>query len=354
MATVFGQDIQTGEDGAFRIVRGVATDRVISVVDPDARHGRKTSARGFDGFKGHAAVDHDSEVVTETTATPGNAGDSSVAADLITDLVPKETPSDAAADPAAYTWLPAELLDDLAAEAEADAAGDAAEDEQHARGDTDADAAGTKCGGDDRPKVYGDAAYGSGELQKLLDDSGIDSGCRTQAPAGRGGRFAKDRFDIDLEARKVTCPGNVTVKLTIHRDRSGSAHFGDACATRSLRDACTKSRRGLTIHTTRHEAVLTRARARQSAPGWVEDYRATRPKVERKLGHLMRRKHGGRRSRVRGTSKVDADFNFLAGLQTWRASPCSDSTSIPPPDGRKGIGERRGDRHRPVEDPSPP
>lgn len=40
--------------------------------------------------------------------------------------------------------------------------------------------------------------------------------------------------------------------------------------------------------------------------------RATRPKVERKLGHLMRRKHGGRRARVRGKDKVDADFNLLA------------------------------------------
>lgn len=29
-------------------------------------------------------------------------------------------------------------------------------------------------------------------------------------------------------------------------------------------------------------------------------------------GHLMRRRHGGRRARVRGTPKVDADFNLLA------------------------------------------
>jgi hypothetical protein len=41
----------------FRIARKVAADRVISTVDPDARHGHKTSARGFDGYKGHALVD---------------------------------------------------------------------------------------------------------------------------------------------------------------------------------------------------------------------------------------------------------------------------------------------------------
>jgi hypothetical protein len=39
---------------------------------------------------------------------------------------------------------------------------------------------------------------------------------------------------------------------------------------------------------------------------WQADYRATRPKVERKIGHLMRRWHGGRRTRVRGRVKVAA------------------------------------------------
>ena len=53
----------------------------------------------------------------------------------------------------------------------------------------------------------------------------------------------------------------------------------------------------------------------QQDPDWAADYRATRPKVERKLGHLMRRRHGGRRARVRGQTKVDADFNLLAAAQ---------------------------------------
>ena len=60
------------------------------------------------------------------------------------------------------------------------------------------------------------------------------------------------------------------------------------------------------------EAELARARARQSDPAWQADYTATGPKVERKIGHLMRRKHGGRRARVRGLAKVAADFALLA------------------------------------------
>ncbi len=60
------------------------------------------------------------------------------------------------------------------------------------------------------------------------------------------------------------------------------------------------------------EAVLAAARERQQDPQWRRDYRAVRPKVERKLAHLVRRKHGGRHARVRGRPKVDADFNLLA------------------------------------------
>ena len=80
----------------FRIARRVAKDRVISTVDPDTRHGHKTSARGFDGYKGHAAVDPDSEIITATTVTPGNAGDASVAEDLIADLLDDDVTGTAA------------------------------------------------------------------------------------------------------------------------------------------------------------------------------------------------------------------------------------------------------------------
>jgi len=51
LATVVGQDLEEGDDGIFRIARRVAKDRVISTVDPETRHGHKTSAHGFDGFK---------------------------------------------------------------------------------------------------------------------------------------------------------------------------------------------------------------------------------------------------------------------------------------------------------------
>ncbi len=53
LALVAGQDVEPGErPGSWRIARRVARDRVISTVDPQARHTRKTSAQRRDGYKG--------------------------------------------------------------------------------------------------------------------------------------------------------------------------------------------------------------------------------------------------------------------------------------------------------------
>ncbi len=151
LATVTGQDLDQDEAGVFRIARRVAKDRVISTVDPQARHGHKTAARGFDGYKGHVGIDPDSEIITATTVTPGNAGDASVAEDLITDLLDTDDTDTGHAD-----------------------AG-------HGPGD-DSDS-----GGEPAASVYGDNAYGTGELHARLEQAGIESKCKTQQPAPRAG-----------------------------------------------------------------------------------------------------------------------------------------------------------------------
>src|SRR5215210_5046750 len=85
LALVAGQDVEAGEDGMFRIARRVAPDRVISTVDPEARHGHKSRNRRFDGYKGHVCVDPDSELIDEVTVTPGNVPDADAVADLLGD-----------------------------------------------------------------------------------------------------------------------------------------------------------------------------------------------------------------------------------------------------------------------------
>jgi hypothetical protein len=272
LASVTGQDLEQDTAGVFTIARRVAPGRVISTVDPDARHGHKTSARGFDGYKGHIAADPDSEIITATQATPGNSGDAEVAESLLADLF--------------------------------------GGDQDTATGQDSGSAA---AAGEGQPAVYGDAAYGSGELIGRLDDAGAYNGIKCQPLAAVKGCFPKDCFTIDLDGKTVTCPAGVTVPIRPATGRhAGTARFGAACRTCPLAARCTTAAGGRTITIGPHEAQLAAARTRQQDPAWKADYRATRPKVERKIAHLMRRRHGGRRARVRGLPKVAADFALLA------------------------------------------
>ena len=269
LATVTGQDLEQDAAGVFKIARRVAPDRVISTVDPQARHGRKTSHRGFDGYKGHVAVDPDSEIVTATGVTPGNSGDAEAAEDLLADVLPGT------------------------------GAG---------TGD------GMRAGAPQPPAVYGDAAYGAGGLLERVEEAGLYCGIKVPPPAGVKDHFPKDRFVIDLDGKTVTCPAGITVPIRASgRVReAGEAKFGAVCRTCPLAARCTTAKAGRTITIGPHEARLAAARQAQATPAWRADYRATRPKVERKIGHLMRRRHGGRRARVRGQLKVAADFALLA------------------------------------------
>jgi hypothetical protein len=277
LAAVVGQDLEQAGDGVFRIARKVAADRVISTVDPDARHGHKTSARGFDGYKGHASVDPDSELVMATGATAGNLGDAAAAPELL-----------------------AELVDQVHGQPPAPAASEADDGPPPPP----------------QPAAYGDSAYGTGPLLERLHTAGIDPFVKVQAPVAPRGHFTKDQFQIDLAAGTVTCPAKRTVAIVYsadpHNRHHGQASFGPACASCPLAGQCTSAAAGRTITITAYEAELTAARTRQADPVRAADYRSTRPKVERKLAHLVRRRHGGRRVRVRGLVKVAADFNLLA------------------------------------------
>ena len=284
LAAVVGQDLEEGGDGVFRIARRVAKDRVISTVDPQARHGHKTAARGFDGYKGHIGIDPDSEIITGTTATAGNVGDAEAAMDLLADDLGTKpddgAPGDDDLDPGAGAGGP-----------------DVAEDDSE----------------DDRLRVYGDAAYGAGELQERFEDSDVANRCKVQpASPPSGGLFSKDEFDVDLQAGTVGCPAGQQAPIRPARGGGGAAEFGPLCRDCPLASQCTTAAGGRTIRIGRHERVLARERAAQADPAWQADYRATRPKVERKIAHLMRHRHGGRRARVRGLAKVAADFSLLA------------------------------------------
>jgi Transposase DDE domain/Transposase domain (DUF772) len=259
LAVVLGQDLETTEDEKFRIARGVAQDRVISTVDPEARHGHKTAARGFDGYKGHLSIDPDSEIIVETQVTAGNVGDAQPAAAMLEELL--QSGDSKSQEPA---------------------------------------------------EIYGDSSYGTADLVEHLEACGAVANVKVQPPSGKAGMFSQDAFAIDSEAQTVRCPAGLQVPLRRQKDGSGVAEFGASCATCPLRNQCTTSPSGRTVRTHPKHNTLSRVRTHQRDAKWKAHYRAVRPKVERKIAHLMRRKHGGRRARVRGRLRVAQDFSLLA------------------------------------------
>lgn len=164
LGTVVGQDIEPGESGVFRIVRGVAKNRVISTVDPDARHGHKTAAHGFDGYKGHLAVDPDSEIITATEVTAGNAADGSVAEKLCP-----------------------EVFEQALVEQES-----ARESEQNSAKESEKESPATE------PfAVYGDTAYGTTEFVQKLEGAEIEVYVKVALPSAPAGKFSKAAFEVD-------------------------------------------------------------------------------------------------------------------------------------------------------------
>ena len=314
VATVVGQDLEQREDGMFRIARRVAKERVISTVDPEARHGHKTAARGFDGYKGHIAIDPDSEIITATTVTAGNASDGSVAAALVEDMLGKAVEGSAT-----------DVATDAATDAAADVATDAATDAAAASRSDEATPALAVQG--DKPlapvattpmEIYGDSSYGTAEFVETIERAGAEANVKVQPPSAPEGKFAKDQFHVDLEDKTVRCPAGVLVVIRVSTDGSGLASFGKSCVECALRSRCTDGKEGRSIRLHPREATLQRSRAHQRNPQWKARYRATRPKVERKLAHLMQRRHGGRRARVRGCIRVAQDFALLGAANNLK------------------------------------
>jgi hypothetical protein len=162
-------------------------------------------------------------------------------------------------------------------------------------------------------EVFGDSSYGTAELIEKIEAAGAVANVKVQAPSAPTGHFGKNAFAIDLDAKTVRCPADVLVQIRKRTsDGGGVAMFASACATCTLRSRCTTAHAGRAIRIHPKEATLQRCRAQQSSIVWKKHYRATRPKVERKIAHLMQRRHGGRRARVRGAERIRQDFAMLA------------------------------------------
>jgi hypothetical protein len=250
LALVAGQDVEPAEgsdgtDGRWRIARKVAEDRVISTVDPEARHVHKTVHHKQDGYKGHVAIEPDTGLFTDGRLTKASGADNHEAV------------------------VGLELLDGEPGELE----------------------------------VLGDSAYGTGEARAALLDAGhtavIKPGPLTPAVAGG---FTVDEFTADEQAGTVTCPNGVTRSIT----RTRKVTFGVACRDCPLRAQCTTSKTGRSLNLHPQDALLRHARRQWREDDQLrQTYRQYRPMVERSIAWLIGPKGRCRKLRYRGVTAGD-------------------------------------------------
>jgi transposase len=250
------QDVERKEDGAA-IKEGVSRDRIVSIHDPEMRHGHKSSSKHFEGHKAAVAVDTDSQLITAVDVLRGNARDSVGALELV---------------------------------------------------EQSEENSGVKV-----EETIGDCAYGDGATRHAFAEAERTLIARVPGRPNKA-HFPKEDFHIDLEAGTCTCPaGKVTrrvITVTTRIDHSGQPHrvrgfhfHGATCRNCQLRDACVTAGngRGRTITLHPQEALLQQARAFQQGEAFGE-YKKRRQVSEHRLGRLVQL--GIRQARYFGRAKT--------------------------------------------------
>jgi hypothetical protein len=250
------QDVERKEDGAT-LKQGVSRGRILSVHDPEMRHGHKSHSTRFDGHKAAVAVDTDTQLITAVDILPGNARDSVGALELV-----KQSEEN--------TGMAVE-------------------------------------------EAIGDAAYGDGATRQAFADEGRTLIAKVPGRPNKA-YFPKEDFRIDLEAGTCTCPAGVvtrTLRPTGSRPDGrggrqpswGFVFDGTVCQVCVLRPRCTadKNRKGRTVRVHPQEALLQEARALQHSEAFAE-YRERRQVSEHRLARLVQL--GVRQSRYFGRAKT--------------------------------------------------
>ena len=250
-------DADAHADDGVSLRDGVSKDRMVSVHDPELRHGHKSSRRRFNGHKAAIVVDTDSQLITAVDVLPGNAPDNLGALELVEQ-------SEASTDSVVQ-------------------------------------------------EAMGDAAYGDGGTRQTFADAGRQLVAKVPGRPNRS-HFPKDDFHLDLAAGSCTCPaGQVTHAMVSAGKRTDAAgrvyrlqafqFDGAVCRECPLRSQCiaAKGRQGRRVLIHPREALLQEARALQQSAAY-DEYRARRVVVEHRLARLVQL--GIRQSRYFGRVKT--------------------------------------------------
>jgi hypothetical protein len=254
---LIGQDFDIDQDGVPRLHRGTRSDRVISTVDTEMRHGRKSSHQRFEGYKLSAAATSSSEpLICAVHIAPGGETDGPQAKHLIDAQPPERRPE----------------------------------------------------------RILGDTAYGNGPVRAELAERQVE--VLAQVPEGKveEGVLGKHDFAIDVDAGTVTCPGSHTVPISTSKSGYRSANFSAAmCRDCPLKQRCCPGKSRRQIRIMEHEHLLLAGRQALRNPLASEHLRRTRPRIERLLG-LLAHRYGARKSRYIGSAKARLQASWAAAL----------------------------------------
>ena len=263
LSDILQQDVEVDADGP-RLRKGVAKGRIVSVHDPEMRHGRKSKRVRFDGHKGAIAVDADSQLITAVEVVDASSYDGDTALSLTE-----------------------ATEENLGCEVE---------------------------------ETIGDCAYGDSTTRRDFAEAERKLVAKVPRPR-RGKRIPKEDFTIDLEAGSCTCPaGHVTTKLVPSGSRKDRQERRvplrvfrfdtDVCRECPLKESCTSSRTGgRTIMVHPREDELQKARAFQQSEA-AREYKVQRQTVEHRLARLMQL--GVRQSRYIGQAKTLLQLSMAA------------------------------------------
>ena len=246
------------DEGVPRLHRGTRSDRIISVIDPEMRHGRKSRSQRFDGYKIHAAATNTAEpLITAVDVTPGGDQDGPQAPGLV-DQQPR-----------------------------------------HRR----------------PPRLLGDTAYGTGPVRAELACRDTEVLAPVPDAPIADGRLGKRDFEIDLDAGTVTCPaGQVTPIRSQAGGKRRAVFRRTACRECPLGSRCLAPRtKERSIWVAPEEQLLQAGRRQLDDPATAEHLRRTRPRIERLLG-LLAARYGARKSRYLGRRKAALQAAWSAAL----------------------------------------
>ncbi len=244
---LIAQDVEEKPEGGFQVKSGTAKDRVLSVHDPEMRHGRKSASKRFNGHKAAVAVEMESQLITGVEVLAGNAGDQEKALELV-------------------------QQSERVLEAKVE-------------------------------ETVGDCAYGGGPTRRVFAEEERILTAKVPARHNRN-CFSKSEFEIDLDQMEVRCPAGQSTRdyRSAGEGRGGQFLFSQAgCQACPLRSQCVRGQGPRSISIQAEERLQQQARAHNQTEAGRQSLRE-RVVVEHRIGRLVGL--GIRQSRYFGKKKT--------------------------------------------------